>query len=217
MRISEADAVLFDVDGTLVDTTYLHVVCWSEAFAAVGRSVVSAEVHHLIGMDGDLLAEDLLGKDSGLVEEVKERHSSLYKRYWDGLRTLPGARELLEHCHDAGQRVVLASSASGEELGALRTALDADHWLHDTTSSEDADAGKPAADIVQIALDKAGTEPGRAVFVGDAVWDGKAAGAAGVAFVGLTCGGTSATDLRGAGAREVFATPADLLAQVRRG
>ncbi|MCU1594567.1 MAG: HAD-superfamily hydrolase, subfamily variant 3 [Frankiales bacterium] len=217
MRLTNLDGVLFDVDGTLVDTTYIHAVCWSEALAAVGRHRVTADLHHLVGMDGELLLDTVLSDAppaESLRAELKERHATLYRSYWPGLRPMPGARNLLEHLHDSGLRVVLASSASGEELDALQKALDADQWIDAATSSEDTDAGKPAPDIVLTALAKGDLSADRAVFVGDAIWDGRAAERAGVPFVGLSCGGTPAVDLKGAGAGEVFDTPGHLLAHI---
>jgi phosphoglycolate phosphatase-like HAD superfamily hydrolase len=106
---------------------------------------------------------------------------------------------------------VLASSANAEELATLRRALDADDVIYAATSSSDADSGKPAPDILQAALDQSGLDPAHAAFVGDAVWDGIAAARAGVPFVAVSCGGTSAAELREAGAVEVWRDPAELL------
>ena len=130
---------------------------------------------------------------------------------------LPGARDLLHACAERGLRVVLASSAKAEELDMLRGLLDSDDVITEATSSADASEGKPAPDILQAALDGSGLSPERVVFVGDAVWDAKAAERAGVPFVGVTCGGTPGPQLREAGAVDVRRDPADLLAHLHEG
>ncbi len=203
--------VLFDVDGTLVDTAYLHAVCWSEALRQGGHDVPMASVHRAIGMGSDELLDHLLGteRDRNHDDDLRTAHVTLHKQFWGRLRPLPGARELLRRCAGAGLRVVLASSASAEELAALRGALDADDVIDEATSSTDADAGKPAPDIVQAALQHCGLAPDQVVFVGDAVWDGQAAARVGVPFVAVTCGGTSEAELRENGAVEVWRDPAD--------
>jgi HAD superfamily hydrolase (TIGR01509 family) len=208
--------VLFDVDGTLVDTTYLHAVCWGEALRQAGHDVPMATVHRAIGMGSDELLDHLLGekRDKSGDESMTTVHLTLYKQYWGRLRPLPGARDLLRECAGRGLRVVLASSAAQEELEALRSALDADDAITAATSSTDADSGKPSPDILQAAMDDTGLAAERVVFVGDAVWDGAAAQRAGVPFVGLTCGGTSEPELRAAGAVEVWRDPAQLLARL---
>jgi len=113
--------VLFDVDGTLVDTTYLHAVCWWDAFRANELYVPMANIHHGIGMGSDELLDHLLGedRDRDLDETVIGAHLALYQQYWQRLRPLPGASELLRRCKSAGLQVVLASSASKEEFAAL--------------------------------------------------------------------------------------------------
>ncbi|MFN2517610.1 MAG: HAD family hydrolase [Jatrophihabitantaceae bacterium] len=210
----QPSGVLFDVDGTLVDTPYLHAVCWGEALAQGGHDVPLATVHRAIGMGSAELLDHLLGerRDHGGDEALKTAHLTLYKQFWGRLRPLPGARDLLRKCAGRGLRVVLASSAGQEELDALRSALAVDDAITAATSSSDARSGKPHPDILQAAMDEAGLATHRVVFVGDSIWDGKAAQRAGVLFVGLTCGGTSEAELRAAGAVEVWRDPAELLA-----
>ena len=133
-----------------------------------------------------------------------------------GCGPLPGAADLLRACAERGLDVVLASSASEEELAALCSAIDADDAITAATSASDADEGKPAPDIVETALEKSGLDAGRVVFVGDAVWDGHAAGQSHVTFVGVTCGGTPAADLREAGAVEVSAGSGGAARQFRQ-
>jgi HAD superfamily hydrolase (TIGR01493 family) len=212
---AEPAGVLFDVDGTLVDTPYLHAVCWAEALRQSGHDVPMATVHRAIGMGSDEILDHLLGheRDHADDDTVTTAHLALYKTFWGRLRPLPGAVDLMRTCTKRGLRVVLASSASEEELSALCSALDADDAIHTATSSTDADAGKPSPDILEAALDQSGLPPDRVHFVGDSVWDGEAAKRAGVPFIGVTCGGTSEAELREAGAIEVWRDPADLLDQ----
>lgn len=207
-----AAAVLFDVDGTLVDTNYLHTVCWGEALRQHGHDVPHALIHRAVGMAGDQLLDHLLGegRDRDADDSISAARLTLYRTYWGRLTPLPGAVELLRACHERGAQVVLASSAAGEELDALRSALDADDAIDLATTSDDAESGKPAPDIVQTALDKAGVAPDRAVLIGDSVWDGHAAARAGVGFIALESGGTSADELRRAHAVEVHTDAAEL-------
>jgi HAD superfamily hydrolase (TIGR01509 family) len=220
--VSSADhprtGVLFDVDGTLVDTTFLHAVCWAEALRQHGHHVTMADAHHAIGMGSDRLLDHLLGedRDADNDEELNAAHKTLYKQYWGRLVPLPGAADLLRACAQRGLAVVLASSASDEELDALRSALDADDAITLATSADDADTSKPASDILDAALERAGLAAADTVFVGDAVWDGAAASEAQLRFIGLTCGGTPEVDLRAAGAVEVWHDPAELVAELTR-
>ena len=209
--MSTVDGVLLDVDGTLVDTTYLHAVCWAEALSQQDFQVATVRAHRCIGMAAPLLVQELTGSsDEELASTLTAAHRALYAQHWGHLRPLPGARDLLRELSRRRLQVVLASSASGAELAALRQALDADEWITTATSSDDVDQGKPAPDLVQAALKDAGLAADRALFVGDAVWDAKACAGPGVAFVGLTCGGTDARDLQAAGAVAVHADPAEL-------
>lgn len=206
-------AVLFDVDGTLVDTNYLHAVCWWEAFAQAGHEVSMARIHRAIGMGSDLLLDALLpgDRDRGNDGSIRAAHSALYATFWTRLRPLPGAADLLRACQQEGWRVVLASSADDHEFRVLRTALDADDAIDAATSSGDVAQSKPAPDLVQVALDKAGVPPEAAVFVGDTVWDVQACGKAGVPCIGLLSGGIGRGELLGAGAAAVYDDPAALL------
>jgi HAD superfamily hydrolase (TIGR01509 family) len=212
MPTADSKGVLFDVDGTLVDTTYVHTVCWSESLRNHGRFVPMADVHHAIGMGSTDLLDLVLGqdRDRSADEDIIDGHMKLYQQYWQRLVPLPGAADLLRACTARGLQVVLASSASDQELEALRTALDADDAISTATSGSDADAAKPAPDVLQAALDNAGLRADQAVFVGDAVWDGIAAERAGIEFIAVTCGGTPADELRASGAREVYRDPAEL-------
>jgi HAD superfamily hydrolase (TIGR01509 family) len=206
--------VLFDVDGTLVDTTYLHAVTWWEALRQHDHDVPMAEIHRAIGMGSDKILDHLLGedRDRDADDALADAHGALYGAWWERLRPLPGAADLLRACAKRGLAVVLASSANKRELGVLRRVVDADDVITAATSSADAEQSKPAPDILRAALDQSGVEESRAVFVGDAVWDVRAAGRLDIPCIGLACGGTSAAELRDAGAVAVYDDPAALLA-----
>jgi HAD superfamily hydrolase (TIGR01509 family) len=205
-------AVLLDVDGTLVDTAFVHAICWWQALRQHGHVVPMARIHRAIGMGSDRLVGHLLGEhDESLDDEVVAAHGALVAAWHERLAPLPGARDLVRRCHDEGLVVVLSTSAGRGDLDALRRALDADDWIDEATTSSDADTSKPAPDILEVALERIGVAPDEAVFVGDSVWDAEAAGSIGMPCIGVECGGTSASELRSAGCVATYADPADLL------
>lgn len=206
-----APAVLFDIDGTLVDSNYLHVHAWCRAFNDVDLAVESWRIHRSIGMDGSTLVAALAkDADDDTRQRVKDLHSRYYKETASLLRPLPGARGLLRRVEALGLQAVLATSAPEDELCILRKVLDSDEVISAVTSSEDVDTAKPQPDIVEVALDRAGVVASRAVFVGDAVWDVVACGRAGVPAIALRSGGVSREELEQAGAQGVFDNPRDL-------
>ncbi|MEW2294998.1 HAD family hydrolase [Streptomyces sp. NPDC006743] len=209
-------AAVFDVDGTLVDTNHLHVTTWWEAFRQAGHQVPMHAIHRSVGLGSTDLIAHLLGDDRDEDQDaaLSDAHSTLYAQYFDRLPALEDAGRLLRHLHKGGWTVVLATSASGAELGALRRAIDADDAIAATASADDVEAGKPAPEPVQHALELVGVPPERAVFVGDTVWDMRAGSRAGVRCVGVLCGGIPRADLEQAGAQAVYDGPAHLLASL---
>ncbi|MGO4456435.1 HAD family hydrolase [Streptomyces sp. M-16] len=207
-------AALFDVDGTLTDTNHLHITSWWEALRQSGHRVATHDIHRAIGLPGEDLLDHLLGEDRDRSgdDRLTAAHDTLYATYFDRLAALDSAAGLLRALSRADWKVLLVTSAKDSELGALRRAIDAEDALTDTATSDDVERGKPAPDPVHHALELAGTPSGRAVFVGDTVWDMKAAARAGVTAVGLLCGGIPRGDLEDAGAAAVYRDPADLLA-----
>jgi HAD superfamily hydrolase (TIGR01509 family) len=204
-------AALFDVDGTLVDTNYLHAVTWWQAFAQGGHYVPMADIHRAIGMGSDQLLDQLLPaeRDSGADTSLRVSHDALYATYWARLQPLPGAVKLLRACKARGLTVVLASSAGEAESGVLRAALDAEDAIDAATFSGEVDSSKPAPDLVRVALKKAGVPAEQAVFIGDTVWDVQASQKAAVPCIGLLSGGISHQELADAGAVQIFAGPGD--------
>lgn len=209
-------AAVFDVDGTLVDTNYLHVAAWWEALRQAGHDVPSQSIHRAIGLGSSDLVAHLLGEERAReeAEALSAAHKTLYGQYFGRLTALPEAKRLLRRLADDGWKVVLATSAGGQELSALRTALDADDAISGMASADDVSEGKPAPEPVEQALELAGAAPERSVFVGDTVWDMQAGSRAGVTCVGLLCGGIPREDLEKAGADVVYDDPERLLASL---
>lgn len=143
-----------------------------------------------------------------------EAHSRYFAPYLGRMRPLPGAADLLGATARLGLHVVLATSAKDEEIDLMLDALDARDSIGTVVSSGDVEQAKPQPDIVEKALSESGTDPGRAVMVGDAVWDMIAAGRAGIRGIGLLSGGITEADLRDAGATEIYADAADLLGKI---
>lgn len=211
-----AGAVLFDVDGTLIDTAYLHTVAWWQAFRQAGLTVPMANIHRAIGMGSDHLLDHLLGPDHDKEADsaLGASHDALFAAYWPNLRQLEGADRLLHACRRRGWRVVLASSAKDDELSAMRSALDSEEAIDAVTGANDVQSSKPAPDLVQRALERAGAPADRAVFVGDTRWDVEAAARAGVPCIGMLSGGWSRAELEQAGAVEVYEGPGELLGRL---
>jgi HAD superfamily hydrolase (TIGR01509 family) len=203
--------VIFDVDGTLLDTNYLHVAAWWEAFRERGYDIRCADVHRALGMGSSDLVVQVLGQPDPSVIEAHSRH---FAPYLGRMRPLPGAADLLEATTRLGLRVVLATSAKDEEIDLMLDALGARDSIGTVVSSGDVEQAKPQPDIVDRALSDSGTDPGHAVMVGDAVWDMIAARRAGIQGIGLLSGGISEQELREAGALEIYADAAALLGKI---
>ncbi len=201
--------VVFDVDGTLVDSNYLHCIAWLRAFREHGYDVPAASIHRCVGMGAERLVTTLVGEPDEAVEKSHaERYGDLYRE----LCALPGAADLLHVVRRRGGEVVLATSAKPDEVGALLWALDADMSISVVTSAADVAAAKPEPEVFQVALRSADLEPGSAIVVGDTVWDVEAARRAGMACVGVLTGGISRAELLEAGAVAVYGGAAELLA-----
>jgi HAD superfamily hydrolase (TIGR01509 family) len=210
-------AVLFDIDGTLVDSNYLHVHAWYKAFQEVGVGIEAWRIHRSIGMDGSTLVASLTGDaDEDTRSRAKDLHSRYYKETAALLRPLPGAQELMQRVDELGLQIVLATSAPEDELEILREVLASDALVSAVTSSKDVDTAKPKPDIIEVALDRAGVDPDHAVFVGDTVWDVEACERAGLPTIAVLSGGVSRGELETAGAQSVFDNPADLCEHLDR-
>ena len=208
-------AVLFDIDGTLVDSNDLHILAWQEAFRGEGHEFDAQVLHDQIGKGADNLVPTLLpGSDEATAERLGDAHGKVFKeRYLSQVKPFPHARDLLARVHGAGRQVVLASSASKEELDHYVDLLDVRALLAATTSIDDVGTSKPAPDIFSTALGKLdGVEAGEAVAVGDSPYDAESAGKCGIRTVGLRSGGFPDEALQKAGAVAVYDDVAALLA-----
>ena len=205
--------VLFDVDGTLIDSSYIHTVSWWGAFRQQGYDVPMASIHRPVGMGGDRLVDSLLpgGRDRALDPEILASHGALYASHWPSLRAFDGVKDLLARCHAGGLAVALASSARRKDLEVMKSILDTEAFIDAATSANDAKNSKPAPDILVAALEAINVQAADAIYIGDAVWDMQAAAALEIPAIGVTCGGVSAGELRNAGAVEVYEGPRDLL------
>lgn len=210
-----APAVLFDIDGTLVDSNYLHVYAWQRAFADQQLPVDGWRIHRSIGMDGSTLVHELSGgADAETQRRLTDLHSWHYRDVATLLRPLPGAESLLRRVAELGLQVVLATSAPNNELAMLREVLGCDDVVSHVTNAEDVDTAKPRPDIIRVALERAGVTAEQSVFIGDAVWDVEACVRAHVPCIGVLTGGVGRDELRNAGAADVFEDPQELLNRI---
>lgn len=194
---------ILDIDGTLVDTNYHHVVAWYRALRDHDLTVPLYRLHRLMGMGGDQLVAEICGDDveSEKGDAVRDAEKGHYQRLIDEVRPLPDARRLLEALKELGYTLILASSAKPEEVDHYLDLLDARDLADAWTTSGDVEATKPEPDLVESALAKAGdADPGDAFMLGDSTWDCEAAGRAGVRAYAVLTGGFSEDDLRDAGA-----------------
>jgi HAD superfamily hydrolase (TIGR01509 family) len=203
---------ILDVDGTLVDTNYHHAIAWFRAFRRHDVTVPVWRIHRHIGMGGDQLIAALAGDEveERVGDDVREAESELYKELIGEVQTMEGARELIEDLRAAGDRVVLASSAKDWEVEHYIDLLDAAEIVDDWTTSADVERTKPKPDLVRAALDKVGGEAGKAILIGDTVWDVEAAKRAGVETLAVLTGGFSEDELTQAGAKKVFISVEEL-------
>jgi HAD superfamily hydrolase (TIGR01549 family) len=203
--------VIFDVDGTLVDTNYQHAIAWHRAFGDNGHTVQLWEIHRHIGMGGDQLVGALIG-DTGEAadgEAIREAEGQAYDELIGEVQTMDGASELLRELSDDGATLVLSSSAKAEEVDHYLDLLDARHLIAGWTTAEDVDQTKPEPDLIEVALDKAGRR-GPTVMVGDSTWDIEAAKRAEVPTLAVLTGGFSEEELRDAGAADVVTSIGEL-------
>jgi len=203
---------ILDVDGTLVDTNYQHAIAWFRAFRRHFLTLQVWRIHRHIGMGGDQLVAALAGDEveKRLGDSIREAEGELYRQLIDEVQPMEGSRHLIEDLKEAGNTVVLASSAKEWEVEHYLELLDAKGIVDDWTTSADVEQTKPEPDLVRAALDKGHSEPGEALLIGDTVWDVEAAHRAGVETLAVRTGGFSEAELRDAGAREVFTSVEEL-------
>lgn len=209
---SRPDTVVLDLDGTLVDSVYVHVGCWKAAFRDVGLDVPAHRLHRAIGMGGDRLVahvtDDAVERSVG--DDVRARHAHHFGARFGDIVALDGAGELLEALRTAGLEVVLASSGERSMTDRLLDLVSGTSAIRTTLAGDEAEASKPAPDLLSASLEKVGERAARAFAVGDTLWDAEAAERAGAAFVGVLTGGIPEAELREAGAAAVVAGPREL-------
>ncbi len=203
-------AVFLDIDGTLMDTNYLHIEAWAQAFEEVGARPPRSRIHHEVGKGSDKLIPEFV--EDGKAERVSELHSEYYGELQERGHPLPGAKELIASLVERGYGVWLATSAKPEELEHHMQELGAEGKISGVVSSDEAEESKPAPDIFGLALERAGVPPEDAVVVGDSVWDIEAAKEAGVRAAAVMTGGAfSRAELEEAGAYAVYKDCQELL------
>jgi len=206
--------VLLDVDGTLVDTNYLHALAWSRALVDAGEWAPMHAIHRLVGMGGDQLLQDLLGHDSS---EASSQRAERYRPLISEARAFPGASALIRRLDSFGLAVVLATSAPADELDAMRRILACDDQIAACTTADDVRATKPAPDVFRAAMQAAALDPALTLVIGDSIWDVQAARAAGLGCIAVESGGFSAHELREEGAAAVYRNVQEILDQALTG
>jgi HAD superfamily hydrolase (TIGR01549 family) len=208
-------AVIFDIDGTIVDSVDLHAKAWQVAFAQFGKEIAFGAVREQIGKGADQLLPVFFSQEEldRFGKELQRYRSQIFKR--DDLplvKAFPKVRELFERIKQDGKRIALASSAKEDELDAYKKIAGVDDLIETETSSGDVEKSKPHPDIFEAALAQLGEiSPDRVIVVGDTPYDAQAAGKLKLRTIGVSCGGWSEAQLRQAGCMEVYRDPADLL------
>jgi HAD superfamily hydrolase (TIGR01509 family) len=209
-----ADVLLTDIDGTLVDSNALHAEAWRRTFEHFGIQVGLDEAWRQIGKGGDKVIPVFVPEADRerLEKPLKEFRKEIFHRdYMSRMVAFPQARELLLRVRQSGMKIALATSSDEEDLATYGKLVGMDDLVDQASSSADAKASKPNADIFAAALSKVNMRAEQAVALGDTPWDAQAAGKLGIPVIGLTSGGWKADDLRSAGCVEVWQDPADLL------
>ncbi len=208
--------VIFDVDGTIVDSVDLHAQAWQEAFKKFGREVPFEKVRHQIGKGGDQLMPVFFSKEEleRFGKEMEEYRGEIYKRdHLSRVTGFPKVRELFERIRRDDKRIALASSAKKDELEVYKEIARISDLIEAETSADDAEKSKPHPDIFEVALKRlGGIAPEKIMVIGDTPYDAEAAGKARLRTVGVLCGGFSEEELRATGCIAIYKDPADLLA-----
>jgi HAD superfamily hydrolase (TIGR01509 family) len=210
-------AVIFDIDGTLVDSVDVHARAWQETFEHFGKKVEFKDIREQIGKGGDQLMPVFLSEEEieQKSKEIEDYREELFKtQYLSQVKAFPGVRELFEHLRRDGFEIALASSAKAEDLEAYKRISKITDLLETETSSDDAEQSKPEPDIFLAALKRLGKiDRHKVVVVGDTPYDAEAAGKAGLRTLGFLCGGFAEEQLRNAGCIEIYRDAVDLLHQ----
>jgi len=206
--------VIFDIDGTLVDSNDAHAESWVDTFAEAGYDVPFAVVRPLIGMGADKLLPRTISvsNESEIGKQLAQRRSEIFQEtYLPHLRPLKGSRELVLRVRADGLKPIVATSAKDKELKGLLKAAHVDDLMEEKATASDAKKSKPDPDIVHAAIEESNIPAADLVMIGDTPYDVEAAGRAQVRVIGFRSGGWSDADLQGAA--EIYDGPADLVAR----
>ena len=211
--MGELDAVIFDVDGTLVDSVDLHARCWRRALARYGKEVVFPDVRRQIGKGSDQFLPVFLTESeiAAFGKELEDHRARIWRWYASRVAAFPKVRELFATLRADGIRVAVGSSSKKPELLEFLERANVDDLCDVIVSRDDAEESKPQPDVFQAALKKLDVPPSRALVVGDTPWDAIAATRAGLETIGVLCGGWDADELKRAGCFAVYHDPEDLL------
>ena len=207
-------AVLSDIDGTLVESNWLHAAAWRDAFAALGIQLELEQVRRQIGKGGDELVPVFVPwwKRKTVEEPLKAYRKFVFQsEYLPQVKAFPRVRELFQRFRKAGMKVALASSSEKDDLKVYESIASISDLLDGETSADDADRAKPHPDIFQATLEKLGVKASHALALGDTPYDAEAAGKANVWTVGVMTGGWSEKELMDAGCVEVWKDVGELL------
>lgn len=213
-------AVIFDVDGTLVDSVDLHAEAWRQAFLAFGKQVSFSAIRQQIGKGGDQLLPVFLTKAEVELfgDELETHRGKLFRvDFLQKVRAFPRVRELFRRLIDDGKKLAVASSAKGKELETYLKLADISDLVKIRVSADDVEKSKPHPDLFQVALQRLDVSGPDAAVVGDTPYDAQAAERAGIPPVGVLSGGFPREELTEAGCREIYRDPADLLFRYRDG
>lgn len=208
------EAVLCDMDGTLVQSNWLHAAAWKDAFAGMGIDVELEDIRRQIGKGGDELIPVFVPwwRRSVVEEPLKAYRKFLFQQdYLRQVKPLPRVREFLLRLKEAGIRLSLASSADKDQLEVYKKIAQMEDLVEESSSADDADRSKPHPDIFEATLRKLGLPASKVLALGDTPYDAEAAGKAGISTVGVTTGGWSKEELLEAGCIEVYTDVAELL------
>lgn len=207
-------AVLSDIDGTLVESNWLHAAAWRDAFAVAGINLDVEEVRRQIGKGGDELIPVFVPwwKRKTVEESLKTYRKFVFETgYLSQVKPFPRVRQLIQRMKQTGMKVALASSSKKDELAVYKSIASISDLVDEETSADDADRAKPHPDIFHVTLEKLGIKASEALALGDTPYDAEAAGKANVWTVGVSTGGWSREELMAAGCVEVWKDVADLL------
>ena len=209
------EAVIFDIDGTIVDSVNLHAKAWKVAFEKFGKEVSFEAIRRQIGKGSDQLLPVFFSRQelNKFGDELDSYRSELFKKeYLPHVKAFPRVRELFERIRQDGKRIALASSAKEDELEEYKRIAQIDDLVEAETSSGDVEKTKPCPDIFAAALERVGQiSTDRVIVIGDTPYDAQAAGKINLTVIGLLCGGWNEQQLRKAGCIAIYREPADLL------